>query len=122
MAGSGGNRMPESVQCRLENWFLHPDVAALQKELYGDKEGYHATASEVAVTWYAHPDQQRDVPLGPISMARERYYDAEDYRRRHPDGRIASDPSLATPEDGRRIVETAAAAMADVYRTFVAAQ
>jgi len=120
MAGSGGNRMPDSVQCRLENWFLHPDVAALAKTLYGDKEGFHATPSEVAVTWYAYPDQQRDVPLGPISMARQRYHDFEDYRRRHPDGRIASDPSLATPEDGKRIVDTAAAAMAGVYRDFVA--
>lgn len=121
MAGPGGNRMPASVRCQLENWYMHPDVAALQRELYGDKEGFHATASEVAVTWYAHPDQQRDVPLGPISMARERYHDADDYRRRHPDGRIASDPSLATPEHGGRIVEAATTAMAQVYRTFVAA-
>lgn len=120
MAGPGGNRMPASVQCRIENWYMHPDVAAVAQELYGDKEGFHATASEVAVTWYAHPDQQRDVPLAPISMTRERYHDADDYRRRHPDGRIASDPSLATPEHGKRIVETASAAMADVYRDFTA--
>ena len=39
-------------------------------------------------------------PTGPI-------YDAADYRRRFPDGRIGSNPSLANPEAGKQLFDKA---------------
>ena len=46
--------------------------------------------------------------------------DADDYRRRFPDGRIGSDPSQATPEKGERIIAAAARALAADYERFLA--
>jgi creatinine amidohydrolase/Fe(II)-dependent formamide hydrolase-like protein len=53
-------------------------------------------------------------PNGPI-------LDADDYRRRFPDGRIGSDPSQATPEKGERIIAMASAALIADYRAFLVA-
>ena len=38
-----------------------------------------------------------------VAPPSEPFHDCFDYRRRYPDGRIGSDPSLSTPEHGERI-------------------
>ncbi|MEZ5666820.1 MAG: creatininase family protein [Alphaproteobacteria bacterium] len=110
-----------AVACRLVNWWQGPRVAALSRELYGDKEGMHATPSEVAVTQYLHAEAIRDVPLEPEVAPAGSFFDAEDYRRRYPDGRIGSAPGLATPEAGGRLLAAAVDEIAAVYRAFLAA-
>jgi creatinine amidohydrolase len=50
-------------------------------------------------------------PNGPI-------YDAEDYRRRFPDGRIGSDPSQATVEAGEKLVNAAVKSLIVEFRNF----
>jgi creatinine amidohydrolase len=115
--GEAGNR--PSLVCELRNWYMAPGVGALSKELYGDKEGSHATPSEVAVTQYLLPETIKDVPdFGPPSDSRPPFHDAEDYRRRFPDGRIRSWPQLATPEAGKRIFEAAVEGLAQDFREF----
>ncbi len=57
----------------------------------------------------------RVAPYGPI-------YDADDYRRRFPDGRIGSDPTLATVEIGAELYKAAVADAASDYRSFLAAE
>jgi len=52
-------------------------------------------------------------PIGPI-------HDAEDYRRRFPDGRIGSDPSQASVEAGAKIVGAAVKAVISEFRQFAA--
>jgi creatinine amidohydrolase len=118
LAARGANQMPVEVVCRLANWWEMPAVKKLSEKLYGDKRGTHATPDEVAVTWYAFPDQQRSADLGPVARDRDPIQGAADFRRRHPDGRRGADPSLATPEDGRRFVEAAVADLAGEYRAF----
>jgi creatinine amidohydrolase len=120
LRGKGANRTPAEVHCRLENWYMQPTVAKLAKKLYGDREGHHATPSEVAVTWYAHPDQRRDAPLEELDAVRHGFHGPEDFRRRYPDGRIASDPSLAEPEHGEKLVKAATKALVERYRAFAA--
>ena len=45
-----------SIKCALRNWWDSAGIRALSKELYPVGEGSHATASEVALTWYKYPE------------------------------------------------------------------
>jgi len=109
------------VRCRLKNWWQNPETLELTKELYGDAEGSHATPSEVAVTQFAYPNAMKSATLDPPVAPRGDFADAADYRRKFPDGRIGSNPALATPEAGRRLYETAVAAITKDYLGWVAA-
>jgi creatinine amidohydrolase len=55
----------------------------------------------------------RIAPNGPI-------LDAEDYRRRFPDGRIGSDPSQANIAAGEKIVAAAAREVISEFKQFAA--
>ena len=89
------------------------------RDLYGDKEGHHATPSEIAVTLAVEPSLQSKqrplpdpAPAGPI-------HGPDDFRRRHPDGRMGSHPSLATAQHGEALLNTAATALSEDLRTFL---
>ena len=88
--------------------------------LFGDKDGSHATASEVSVTQYAYPEYIKKAQMEWTGKAKRGFYDAEDYRRTFPDGRIGSDPSLASPEAGRKLTEASVADVIDDYKKFMA--
>ena len=112
-----GNR--PAVRCRLRNWWDGKDVHDFCQGLWGDKDGSHATISEVAVTQYLFPDHiKRADDMGPPSGWRGGFADAEDYRARFPDGRIGSHPYLATPETGKQIYDVAVKDVAADFRTF----
>ena len=113
----GGN-VP-ALRCKLKNWWETPGVQKLSKELFGNREGSHATPSEVSVTQWAYPEAIKRVSMGEAGSRMRDFCDAEDYRRLFPDGRIGSDPSLATPEHGGRFVETAVRDITEDYRKFV---
>lgn len=117
----GSNHPPEDIRLALHNWWAGEKTTELRKSLYGDKEGYHATPSEVAVTWYAYPEEQRDIPLGPLPKVTRSYQGPEDFRELFPDGRMASDPSLARPEDGEKLVALAVGELCTGYREFLSA-
>lgn len=108
-----------SLRCKLMNWYMAPDIGKLSKELYGGREGSHATPSEVAVTQFLFPGEIKRVKVEGLAP-KGGFHDADDYRRRFPDGRIGSDPSLATPEHGKRIYDLAVAGIAADYEKFVA--
>jgi creatinine amidohydrolase len=115
---SAGTNAP-SLKCRLKNWWQTPTIAALSKELYGDAEGSHATPSEVAVTQFARPGAIKTALLDPPVAPKGEFADAEDYRRNFPDGRIGSNPGLATPEAGKRLFEAAVADIAEDYKRWM---
>ena len=108
------------IRCKLRNWWTGPRIGALSKQLYGDSEGSHATPSEVAVTQYAFPDSIKSARLEPAVAPRGEFHDADDYRRRFADGRIGSNPGLATPEHGKRFYDIAVEEISADYRKFVA--
>ncbi|MGE4219749.1 MAG: creatininase family protein [Alphaproteobacteria bacterium] len=116
---AGSNTPPGPVRLALHNWWEAEPVARMRRDLYGDKEGQHATPSEVAVTWYAFPDQQREGALDPIQNLPPKIEGPDEYRARYPDGRMSSDPSLANAEDGQKLVEAATAALAERYAAFL---
>ncbi|HWK44761.1 MAG TPA: creatininase family protein [Stellaceae bacterium] len=119
---AGSNRPPATPRCVLHNWYDARGVRAISAELYAGREGSHATPSEVAVTQWAYPETIKTVPLDPPVAPSGRFFGAEDFRRRFPDGRIGSDPSLATPEAGKRLYDASVADLAQTYREFLAAE
>lgn len=100
------------------NWWELPTVMDVCRRLHPSNEGSHATPSEVAVTYAAYPEQVRNIVLEPPVAPSGSFGDAEDYRARFADGRIGSDPSQATVENGREIIETAARALLTDFRSF----
>ncbi len=119
---AGHNRPP--IRCRLENWWDGEGVKAISAEVFAESEGSHATASEVSLTYYGYPEDGARVkspePLSPRLAPCGPIYDAEDYRRRFPDGRIGSDPTLASAETGARLYEASVADMTERYQAFLA--
>jgi len=110
----------ERLRCRLANWFTAGPVLKEARQLYGEREGHHATPSEIALTLHLEPSletKQRPLPepapAGPI-------HSPEDFRRRHPDGRMGSDPYLARADHGARFLDLAAASLAEELRGFLA--
>jgi creatinine amidohydrolase len=45
----------DRLRCRLANWFTAAPVMQLARELYGNREGHHATPSEIALTLHLEP-------------------------------------------------------------------
>jgi creatinine amidohydrolase len=123
-----GARMP-AIRCRLRSWWEYEAADALRRQLYGAAEGIHATPSEIAIALAAVPGTRHAAEMTPPEriepsllrdMGGDRHYDAQHHRRRFPDGRIGSDPSLATAEDGARLLALAVAGARADYARFLA--
>jgi len=114
-------RLPhtDQVRCQVSNWYMCSSVYKLAKELYGDEEGSHATPSEVALTQYLYPDSIKQAPLTIKVPNDHAIYGAEDFRRRYPDGRMGSNPALATPEHGKQFYEAAVKELTSGYLEFL---
>jgi creatinine amidohydrolase len=98
---TGGWPNAPQLRCKLANWFMAGPVLQEARSLYGDQEGHHATPSEIALTLHLEPSLQtkqrplpEPAPAGPI-------HGPEDFRRRHPDGRMGSNPYLAQGQPRR---------------------
>ncbi len=109
----------DRVQCQLANWFMCGSVYSLAKELYGQQEGAHATPSEVALTQYVYPDAIKQAALSAEVASGHPIYSAVDFRRHYTDGRMGSNPSLATPEHGQQFYELAVKDLSARYLEFL---
>ncbi len=109
------------VRCAVHNWWVGPKVTALAKERYGDAEGRHATPSEVSLSYYAYPDAVKQVPLDPPIAPLANYTDSLDYRRCFPDGRIGSNPGLASVADGALFLDAGIDDLAAAYAALIEA-
>jgi creatinine amidohydrolase len=96
---------------KLRSWWQLPGIAAITDEMFPSGHGSHATPSEIAITQSAYPDTIKSAvcvpPIAPTGPIR----DALDYRARFPDGRIGSDPRLASPDRGARLIAACAKAL-----------
>jgi len=116
-AGVSAGEQP--LRCRLANWWRNDAVKKLAAELYGEAEGFHATVSEVALSYHAHPEAVKDVSLSPDVAPTGEFFDAADFRQKFPDGRIGSSPQLATIDAGERFCKLAAEALGADYQCFL---
>ena len=108
------------LRCRLRNWWTPKAVASLQEEIFGERDGSHATASEIAVTQFAFPDSIKQAAIEPkLAPKSTGFTDALDFRRRYPDGRVGSDPTLSNPDHGERLFNAAVQGLAEDYQAFL---
>ena len=103
----------------LRNWYMAQSVGKISKELFGDQEGSHATPSEVSLTFYAYPEEIKSATMSPAIAPNGNIRDADDYRAQFPDGRIGSNPALATVEAGERLFKACVAEVIEDYERFV---
>ena len=119
--GTAASNRP-SLRCALRNWYMGSRVRDLSKEVFGEDEGSHATPSEVALSYFGYPEDGARVSqaaLDPDRAPTGVIYDADDYRRNFPDGRIGSNPGRANAEIGERIFNAAVEDLIEDYRDFI---
>lgn len=109
----------DNVRCLTGEWWTMASAEQLSKELFGDKDGEHASASEVSVAAAAYPNHIKSAEIDPNVPPTTHVFGPADFRRRYPEGRMGSHPELASVEAGVRIIEAVAADLAEEYRKFV---
>lgn len=109
----------DSVKCQTANWYMCSSVYQLAREFYGNQEGTHATPSEVALTQFVYPEAIKKAPLSAEVFSGHPIYGAADFRRHYPDGRMGSNPALATPEHGKQFYELAVKELCNSYLQFL---
>jgi len=111
------------LRCHMENWWQNEAVMKISRNLFAESEGSHATPSEASLTYHLFPDDAARVSsaeLSPKVAPKGPIYDAAEYRRRFADGRIGSDPSLATGEAGEQLLAAATEVISARYLEFLA--
>lgn len=113
--------LPEA-ELYWSNWYDGPEIAALARELYRDRDGHHATPSEISMTMALYPDHVRavDGPLDIESCRPRGIPNSRQFRALYPDGRMGSDPSMACREHGERLLATAVDALTASAREILA--
>lgn len=109
----------EELRCLCLEWWHQPSAARLSAELFGERDGDHASASEVSVAAAAYPDHLKHAAMAAEPPPTSRVFGPADFRRRYPEGRMGSHPELATVEAGRAIIAAVAADIAEEYRRFL---
>jgi creatinine amidohydrolase len=103
----------------LYNWFMGRRGRELAARLYGDAEGYHATASEVSLAWHAAGVEKRVAMTAGRASGGSAECSATTFRARFPDGRMGSDPSLASAEHGERFLEAGVEDAWEAWQAFI---
>ena len=113
-------RRPAGFALKLRNWWDLPGVNKLAYSQFPSGHGSHATPSEIAVTQWAYPDAIKTANYAPQIASSGPIREALDFRARHPDGRMGSDPLLATPEKGGELVALSVKGLVDELGAFSA--
>jgi creatinine amidohydrolase len=104
----------ENCRFKLVNWWHLPEVQAYETQHFGDKNGFHATCGEVSVTMYTHQEAYKEVPAMQFKPTVREYpwpMSPQEFRKVFDDGRMCSDPSLATQSHGEKIFAIAVEAI-----------
>jgi creatinine amidohydrolase/Fe(II)-dependent formamide hydrolase-like protein len=111
---------PAGFALKLRNWWDLPGVTKLAYQQFPAGHGSHATPSEIAITQWAYPDAIKTANYAPQIAGSGPIREALDFRARHPDGRMGSDPLLATPEKGGELVALAVRGLISETAAFAA--
>lgn len=120
--GHGGNIAPlttafcqvkqnnEDYNIKLFNWWHLPEVTQYENNVFGEQNGFHATCGEISVTMYTHPEAYKDIPSMHFLPTGDRPHwpmAPEEFRKTFPDGRMGSNPSLASKTHGEMLFKLA---------------
>jgi creatinine amidohydrolase len=120
--GHGGNINPVKTafdQLKYENysgifeiisWYQLDEVKALIEDIFGEKEGHHATPSEISITKYLRADEFKTKPQTEKTLEKvETFWPLNKYEMKKvfPDGRMESASWLANEKYGKIILEEA---------------
>jgi len=101
-------KTPAGMTLTLRNWWQLPGVEVLARHRFPTGHGSHADPSEISITQAAYPTSIKvadcEPQIAPSGPSRE----ALDFRARHPDGRVGSDPLQANPHFGEELIALAA--------------
>ena len=111
-------RRPAGFALKLVNWWDLEGVTDLAQRQFPVGHGSHATPSEIAVTQWAYPDSIKSAEYSPRIANTGPIREALDFRARFPDGRMGSDPALATVEKGGELVALAAQGLVKTVNAF----
>lgn len=100
----------------LYNWWKVPEVTKLAEELYGDREGFHATPSEVSLTFHLHGIAPRPYDYVEREARAPWPLTADEVRKVFPDGAMKSDPGLARAEHGEKFMRVAVESISKMIR------
>jgi creatinine amidohydrolase len=103
---------------KLRSWWQLPGIGPLAERMFPVGHGSHATPSEIAITQSAYPDCIKTAVMVPTIAPSGPIREAMDYRSRFPDGRIGSDPTLATPDKGAQLIDKCAGALLEDFAVF----
>jgi len=109
---------PRGFACKLKNWWDISGVNGLANRQFPVGHGSHATPSEIAVTQWAYADAIKTANYAPQIAPTGPIREALDFRARYADGRMGSDPALATPEKGGELVALAAKGLIEDVAAF----
>ena len=93
-------------------------VTGLAERQFPVGRGSHATPSEIAVTQWTYPQAIKAANYAPQIAPTAPIRKARDLRARHADGRMGSDPGLATLDKGGELVYAAASALIDEVKAY----
>jgi creatinine amidohydrolase len=100
------------LRFQLFNWWHLKSVTDYEDQHFGKENGFHATCGEISLTMATHPQgflRARTYQHVPTAQKTDWPLSPERYRETFPDGRMQSNPALATQEHGavllRRAVE-----------------
>lgn len=113
------SKQATSLHLKSYNWYEGKCIEELSDKYFKGAEGHHATPSEISLSFYAHPDAVKTADLVPKIAPDDTFRDCFDYKNKFPDGRIASDSSLATVEIGKEILEGAVQDVLKIYSEFI---
>ena len=112
--------LPES-RCLSVQWWELPEAKSVLLEMFGAREGHHATPGELSIVRRFYPRAVLDLPpmdrFEPVPQLVA--WTAQDFRQRYPDGRVGSDPSLSSGVAGDRIFVAASRGLVEVHRRLV---
>ena len=112
--------VPDS-RCLSVDWWELPEVRSVLLEMFGAREGHHATPGELSLVRRFYPRAVVDLP--PMdrfeAVPEPSAWSADDFRQRYPDGRVGSDPGLSSAAAGERIFAAAARGLVEAHRRLV---